>query len=81
MIPEDVILALLGKQLSLNYVGILPETMMYIAVLSRLSVLLPYTYCSGIIVGPTFLLEYTTLHMSSFSVGECNAIRFATILV
>jgi hypothetical protein len=55
MIQEDVILALLGKQLSLNYVGILPETMMYIVVMSRLSVLLPYTGVGLLSIDPAFL--------------------------
>jgi hypothetical protein len=61
---EDVILSLLGAQLSVNSVGILPETMMYIAVLNPLSVLLPYTVVELLSIGLAFFpFEYTTLHI------------------
>jgi hypothetical protein len=69
VVQEDVILSLLEAQLSVISVGILPETMMYITVLSLLSVLLPYTVLELLSIGPTFPFEYTTLHISSSTVG------------
>jgi hypothetical protein len=56
VLREDVILSLLGAQLSVKSVGILPETMMYIAVLNPLSVLLPYTVVELLSIGLAFFL-------------------------
>ena len=81
MMREDAILSLLLVQLSVNSAEILPETMMYIAVLNPLSVLLPYTAVGLLSIGLTLPCECTTLHMASSTVLRYDAIHFATILV
>jgi hypothetical protein len=50
VVQEDVIFSLLEGQLSVISVGILPETMMYIAVSAESSIRTVTVYCFGIVV-------------------------------